>query len=64
MLNSNKYSKYMELLKHLTTILDKYQKDQQLKNILVAVSGGIDSLALTFLAYKYAKNHNIKFHVL
>jgi tRNA(Ile)-lysidine synthase len=51
----------MELLKHLTTILDKYQKDQQLKNILVAVSGGVDSLALTFLTNEYAKNHNIKF---
>jgi tRNA(Ile)-lysidine synthase len=54
----------MELLKHLTTILDKYQKDQQLKNILVAVSGGVDSLALTFLTNEYAKNHNIKFHAL
>lgn len=32
----------MELLKHITTILDQYTQDKQLKNILVAVSGGVD----------------------
>lgn len=54
----------MELLKHITTILDQYTQDKQLKNILVAVSGGVDSLALTFLTNEYAKNHNIKLHTL
>lgn len=54
----------MELLKHINTILDQYKNDKQLNNILVAVSGGIDSLALTFLVNEYAKNHNIKFHAL
>lgn len=48
----------MEKEKQLNSYIDKYKSILENKKIVIAVSGGIDSLALLLIANNWAKNNN------